>query len=54
MGAHQQLPPDRPGPSHGRAVDGGKEILATFGDRLSEKAARSCGESACRSGPGPS
>ena len=35
-------------------IDGGKEILATFGDRLSEKAARSCGESACRSGPGPS
>ena len=35
-----QLPPDRPGRApQVLLVDGGKEILATFGDRLSAKAA---------------
>ena len=40
-GLERQLPPDRPAPTREvLLVDGGKEILATFGDRLSGEGRR--------------
>jgi NADH dehydrogenase, FAD-containing subunit len=53
--AEGQLPAVRPGP--GREVllfEGGKDILATFGDKLSAKARRSSRRPASRSTPGRS